>query len=577
MLPSNFDCYPSDLFIDQEKIQKFLCPIDFNVYKQPVVDACGGHTFGKACIEKWKSKKNVCPLTNQKYPYDARFSDNLIVKDLVNELKLKCLNETCQWIGDLDSLPNHLQKGCLFQDIKCPHAPCPAHFIRESLESHEINECEFIEIKCIFEKCGEKFIRKDLLNHLLEKHFKEIKEIASELENRKKSQENFQNLKVFIDLQKKIDFLEKENLSLSSAIKIFEKKIESLEDEKNNFILDQKLRIQQEKDPQKNLQENEILRKKIFHLENSLQKLEKDNNYFREMNANTLKEITFKKETDTKLSFENQFINPYQQNKLANAQFQPIFPPSTSKFVPLHSNPITSLLLISSSLFFISSYGSTLKVFSFPALNLLQTSSLSSSIACFLYISEENKLLTGSMDGNIDVWIKIEGIKIEWKCDQRVMAHEGKCAGLKFLSNMGKFISVGEDKKVMEWTFNNKNSPTSSLIATLNFGLTCLEVMENGSNQCDIYIGDEKGFIHHIKYKPNKYSSYTFGYFSNFRPTTSVQFHSFPVLKIVIKNSFLYSCAASDSTLNIYSLNPLSLWRQEFLCQASLAINDILL
>jgi hypothetical protein len=44
---------------------EFLCPITYELFREPVV-ACDGHTYEKAAIEKWLTQKDTSPRTGEK-------------------------------------------------------------------------------------------------------------------------------------------------------------------------------------------------------------------------------------------------------------------------------------------------------------------------------------------------------------------------------------------------------------------------------------------------------------------------------------------------------------------------------
>lgn len=44
---------------------EFLCPITYELFREPVV-ACDGHTYEKAAIEKWLTNKDTSPRTGEK-------------------------------------------------------------------------------------------------------------------------------------------------------------------------------------------------------------------------------------------------------------------------------------------------------------------------------------------------------------------------------------------------------------------------------------------------------------------------------------------------------------------------------
>ena len=129
----------------------------------------------------------------KEYSLDGQSSN--IVKQIIGNYKVSCLNFKCDWEGKLSQLNIHLKKECKYQPVKCPNKECKLIVLRKDLKYHLIN-CyydESIKIKCNFCKeeirkrnieehfekcpeilidcdknCGKKIKRKDLVQHKLE-------------------------------------------------------------------------------------------------------------------------------------------------------------------------------------------------------------------------------------------------------------------------------------------------------------------------------------------------------------------------------------------------------------------------
>ena len=144
------DCYPQEIFLSPSAIKKFICPIDFGVCRDPVLDQCG-HSFGRFCINQWVKKKNTCPLTNNAYAEHPVFPENYAIKEFLNDLNVRCLNHEkfCNWEGILENLDGHLKKECGGEIISCGNEKCEKKMMRKELDEHLIKECQYTEIECV--------------------------------------------------------------------------------------------------------------------------------------------------------------------------------------------------------------------------------------------------------------------------------------------------------------------------------------------------------------------------------------------------------------------------------------------
>lgn len=147
----NGNCYPKEIFLSPSLTSHFICPIDFGICRNPIIDQCG-HTFGRFCLKKSLKVYSKCPLTNLPYK-NPLFSEILALKAFLFSLEVRCLNFTsgCKWENTLEKLEKHIE-----------------------------NECLFVPLKCLF--CEKIFINKELTNHLLENH---MNQLSAEVENKK--------------------------------------------------------------------------------------------------------------------------------------------------------------------------------------------------------------------------------------------------------------------------------------------------------------------------------------------------------------------------------------------------------
>ena len=156
----NGNCYPKEIFLNPNLTSHFICPIDFGICRNPIIDQCG-HTFGRSCLKKSLKVYAKCPLTNLPYQ-NPSFSEILALKSFLFSLEVRCLNVSsgCKWEGTLETLEKHIE-----------------------------NECLFVPLKCLF--CEKVLINKELTNHLIEKH---MKEIDAEANNKREDKENLERI-----------------------------------------------------------------------------------------------------------------------------------------------------------------------------------------------------------------------------------------------------------------------------------------------------------------------------------------------------------------------------------------------
>uniref|UniRef100_UPI00358F3ED8 E3 ubiquitin/ISG15 ligase TRIM25-like isoform X2 n=1 Tax=Myxine glutinosa TaxID=7769 RepID=UPI00358F3ED8 len=74
-------------------LNELACPVCFELYKEPVGLPCG-HSFCRVCIEKsWKNREEdtgyVCPNCREVFPQKPKLKKNVIIANLVENVKLK--------------------------------------------------------------------------------------------------------------------------------------------------------------------------------------------------------------------------------------------------------------------------------------------------------------------------------------------------------------------------------------------------------------------------------------------------------------------------------------------------------
>jgi hypothetical protein len=145
----SLNCYSEDLLEDGKISKSFLCPINFGILNNPVIDSCG-HTYCLHCIQSWVAigGKKTCPLTG--LVMDCRnFLPNLALASVIDEFKAKCLHHKsgCDWKGTLGGLAHHLGSACSVVRVKCKFEGCSSIFERKQIEEHQQN-CEFRLVPC---------------------------------------------------------------------------------------------------------------------------------------------------------------------------------------------------------------------------------------------------------------------------------------------------------------------------------------------------------------------------------------------------------------------------------------------
>ena len=106
----------------------------------------------------------------KEYLLDRQSSN--IVKQIIGNYKVSCLNLECDWEGKLSQLNIHMKKECKYQPVKCPNKECKLILLRKELNYHLIH-CyydESIKIKC-------NFCKKEIRKRNIEEHFEECPEI----------------------------------------------------------------------------------------------------------------------------------------------------------------------------------------------------------------------------------------------------------------------------------------------------------------------------------------------------------------------------------------------------------------
>ena len=111
-------------------------------------------------IENYKDKKIICnkclKRLNKKQFFENMILDeeaSNILKQIIGNYIVFCLNSKCDWEGKLSKLKSHIINECKFQEMKCPNKGCEMILIKKDLNSHLIQciyDDSILKINCNF-------------------------------------------------------------------------------------------------------------------------------------------------------------------------------------------------------------------------------------------------------------------------------------------------------------------------------------------------------------------------------------------------------------------------------------------
>ena len=132
----------------------YKCNICFKIMDNPTDCENCGHSFCYECINKLK-----CPFGCQNKSLKP---SSMAIKNILSNLKFKCLNEDCKQIILYSDVKRH-DSICEYQKIICPNNGCNKRLLKKDLENHVKNECEYTLIKCQY--CDYKFNKQSIKSH----------------------------------------------------------------------------------------------------------------------------------------------------------------------------------------------------------------------------------------------------------------------------------------------------------------------------------------------------------------------------------------------------------------------------
>ena len=122
-------------FVGLENVSKFLyCSLCDEIFRNPVRLKSCGHTYCLNCILEHSKHNFNCPLCQVNFTKnDIRI--DIIATNIINDLKLYCINKGCHWKGKLSAFESHI-KNCYFNPNKIPE------YIKNLLDNEKANSKE---------------------------------------------------------------------------------------------------------------------------------------------------------------------------------------------------------------------------------------------------------------------------------------------------------------------------------------------------------------------------------------------------------------------------------------------------
>ena len=166
--------YNRDNVIEKDNIEDLICPICFNILKDPI--SCSSnknaHSFCKECIDLYLKENNKCPTCKLNFEYKI----NNELNDSLNKLSFECLfkKEGCKDILSYSEYLNHINN-CKYDN----NIEYVCNIKKYNYNKKEFEKCGYIgnkiNIEQHFKKCGLSeykclFCDKNILQINIEEH-----------------------------------------------------------------------------------------------------------------------------------------------------------------------------------------------------------------------------------------------------------------------------------------------------------------------------------------------------------------------------------------------------------------------
>ncbi len=153
--------FPVDLFLEQDKIEDFICAICTEVCRDAVETTCT-HIFCSSCLTSALDQKLECPLDHTPLQVDQVRAAGFVRRKVLN-MRVKCphFKSGCPHVCNLSDLTAHVQS-CLFALVICDL--CQDGMQARDLANHAKTSCPCRQVQC--EHCGFLLPCDDLNTHL---------------------------------------------------------------------------------------------------------------------------------------------------------------------------------------------------------------------------------------------------------------------------------------------------------------------------------------------------------------------------------------------------------------------------
>ncbi|XP_066926495.1 TNF receptor-associated factor 3-like isoform X1 [Clytia hemisphaerica] len=234
-----------------------ICSICRLVLCNPMQAERCGHRYCKSCLYDLPKRNgfHICPQDGSEMKL---FQDNAKQMEIL-ELLVKCPNNqsgSCNWIKELRHLRVHLEVECLFEFVKCTNFGCTAKMERRSLKNHKLSDCKYRLVCCQY--CSHQHAQ-----YTEKSHLKVCTEVPVSCQDC--YQDAIPKSRIGIHRSKEC-----------TRRKIFEAMEIQLKDQTaemkklQDIIRQQKVEIDQHKT------ENQMLKKKVYHQEQTMSTLKRD-------------------------------------------------------------------------------------------------------------------------------------------------------------------------------------------------------------------------------------------------------------------------------------------------------------